>query len=174
MRRALVLLSLAALLLVPPAMADISQVLADGIASIAHSALPDQGDAMLLLGSGQAYTYRNGHGVQCAGPSQLVIEASHKSFGQEPTVTIAYGGARSDDQGLALSCGMGQLRQPLTSEIQGTLAGAWTAERTVNGEVWHVTVGAPDASGQRAVRYTLHTLQGVLEDSFQGTGSDDR
>lgn len=134
---------------------------------LGRRATPDTADAIVLAGPGIATVTRSGRSFACEGPSAMLLEASRKPFGAEPTVTVAYGGSRGEG-GFFLPCAMGHASQPVASEITGDFRGAWTAERAWPTFGWRLSVGAPTPSGTRSVAYEFWTTAGD-HDTFRGT-----
>lgn len=149
--------------------AHVSQRAEEGAGEVVAEAVPDSSDSMLLVGQGQAFV-RLASGVQgqCEGPSRIVVEASAKPFNLEPMVTMAYGGAPQQGSLLA-PCLMGQLRQPVKHDLQGSFDGAWTGSKSFPAYTWSLQVSAPLPDGTRTVHYeyqnvdgTRHTFDGVI------------
>lgn len=131
-------------------------------------AVPDSSDSIVLAGVGIATVRLGGAEQVCEGEPRMVLEASRKSFGLEPSVTFGYGGGRGDGA-LLMPCARGQTRQPVANDISGSFEGAWSATKSLSDYTWSITVGAPAADGTRAVSYwyesedgTRHTFDGVL------------
>jgi hypothetical protein len=149
--------------------ANVAQRAEEGAGEVVAEAVPDSSDAMLLVGQGRAFV-RLASGVQgtCEGPSRMVLEASAKPFNLEPMVTMSYGGA-SQQGSLLAPCLMGQMRQPVKHDLQGSFDGAWTGSKSFPAYTWSLQVSAPLPDGTRSVHYqylnvdgTRHTFDGVL------------
>lgn len=134
---------------------------------VVASAVPDSQESLLLAGAGTATAQRGGLRFTCEGPSTMVLEASLKPFGLEPTATAAYGGARGEG-GFLLPCLMGPASQPMRGEVTGSFDGAWSAEEDNGSFRWRLDVGAPGPDGTREVGYALRWDNGNL-DAFTGT-----
>lgn len=132
-------------------------------------AVPDSSDSIVLAGPGVA-TVRLASGTSgtCSGEPRMVVEASRKSFGLEPTVTMSYSGGQGEG-GLLFPCAMGEQRQPAKADITGDFDGAWHAVRGFPTFTWRIDASAPAPDGTRAVSYVYehqdgsrHTFEGVL------------
>lgn len=136
---------------------------------LADPLLPDSTESIVLAGTGTA-TVRLSSGTQgtCGGEPRFMLEASEKTLGLEPTVTMSYAGAQGDGS-LMFSCAQGEQRQPVEADIHGDFAGAWYAIKTFPSYEWRIDVSAPQPDGTRVVHYvyehdngTVHAFDGVL------------
>jgi hypothetical protein len=135
---------------------------------ISSHALPSDGQSLLLVGDGTAYSMRDGQGQVCGGAEKMVLEASNKPFNLEPIVTMSYSGG-SGQGALAEPCAQGEQRQPAQSDITGTFDGAWHAFKNMGIYWWSLDVSAPHGDGSRDVSFYYTTPGGLNVDSFQGT-----
>lgn len=137
---------------------------------IAAAALPDGGHGLLLIGESVATATVNGRTATCQGPSTAVLEASHKTFSLEPSITFTYGGALQEG-GFLLPCLMGQKVQPVQTDLQpgsNFPDGPWSTVKKANGFVWTLSVGAPEG-GARWVEYTYTSPDGMSRATFSGS-----
>jgi hypothetical protein len=136
---------------------------------ITAAALPDDGNGLLLAGEGTATVTVNGRTAACIGPSTAMLEASHKAFGMEPSMTFVDGGA-TQEGGFLLPCTMGQKVQPIQTDLQPGSQfpdGPWHAIKTAAGFVWDLQVSGPQEGG-RVVTYTYHSADGLSGATFSG------
>lgn len=136
---------------------------------VINPAVPESSDSIVLAGHGVAMVrLASGTSGTCGGEPRMVLEASRKSFGLEPTVTFSYGGGQGEGA-LVFPCSAGEQRQPVKADITGDFDGAWYAVKSFPTYTWRIDVSAPAADGTRAVSYvyehddgSLHTFEGDL------------
>jgi len=148
---------------------EITQLLFDTAGQVAQSALPDSTQQVVLAGEGIFHAERTGKAVDCQG-AKFELEASHKVFNSEPTITLSFGGGTTDNPALAFACGQGHTHQPTQHEVTGSFEGAWSATKVLDLYWFTFSVSAPHEDGTRSVTYEYHTFDGTANDTFQGTG----
>jgi hypothetical protein len=127
------------------------------------------GGHVALAGEGVATVHRApSTSGTCGGHPQMLLEASPKPFGMEPSVTITWFGGDSDNAALAEPCANGHLHQPTAGDITGAFPdGAWSAAHNWGFSAFHFSVSAPMSGGMRHVSYTYTAPNGDM-DTFAG------
>lgn len=134
----------------------------------ASAAFDSSEESVVLVGDGLATVRRFGRSAECEGPNPMVVEASKKPFGLEPTLTIQYSGGRAlGDVTLNFACAYGHRIQPPQRTISGDYSGAFSANHSFDGQTWFFQASAPQPDGTRDVFMAVSWTNGDLS-TFQG------